>query len=148
MLLEDIEDGLYRYRAVCKVVIDGDTLKLDIDLGIRTHNIQNVRLLGINTPEICGRAKNDKDYEKGLAAGEEVARLLKPEGLGRYLKRHVSPDIYAGEPTPLWIRTKKDKVGRYGRFLADVWFWREEDATVVSLKKHLLDKGLAYEVIT
>lgn len=147
VVTEDIEKGLYWYRAVCLVVIDGDTLKLDIDLGLRTRSTQKIRLLGINTPEIHGVEKSGKDFEKGLAAAEEVARLLKPNGLGRGLSKYISSEVYEGEPTPLWVRTQKDKAGKYGRFLGDVWFRGEEEDSVVSLKKHLLEKDLAYEIV-
>ncbi len=45
---------LYRYATRLVRVVDGDTIVLDIDLGFHVHNIQTVRLFGVNTPETRG----------------------------------------------------------------------------------------------
>ncbi len=45
---------MYRYAAIPVRVVDGDTIVLNIDLGFHIHNIQFVRLYGVNTPEIRG----------------------------------------------------------------------------------------------
>jgi micrococcal nuclease len=78
-------------------VIDGDTLILDIDLGMRIHTQQVVRLLGVNTPEIVGESR-----AAGLAAKEWVELEL---------ARHDK----------LLIETHLDKNDKYGRLLATVW---------------------------
>lgn len=44
----------YHYNIKSYRVIDGDTIEVDLDLGFRiTHNV-NVRINGINTPEVRG----------------------------------------------------------------------------------------------
>lgn len=43
---------LYNYKATVVRVIDGDTVKLRLDLGFRLFWIVNCRLAGINAPEL------------------------------------------------------------------------------------------------
>ena len=73
-------------------VVDGDSLHLAIDLGLRTHAVALVRLFGLNAPEMSGERKIEgqaaKDWltqriatHKGL-----TARIYKdPEKYGRWL---------------------------------------------------------------
>ena len=42
---------VYVYRAKLLRVIDGDTYELDVDLGMRVHTHQHIRLRDVNTPE-------------------------------------------------------------------------------------------------
>jgi len=65
---------MYEYRAKVIRVIDGDTLKVDIDLGFTLHIQQTVRLYGINCPET--RTKDVKEKEKGLMAKYWIEQLL------------------------------------------------------------------------
>jgi len=46
--------NLYNYRARPVRVIDGDTVVLDIDLGLHVHLVVACRLWGINAPEMKG----------------------------------------------------------------------------------------------
>lgn len=77
----------YEYRAAVVRVIDGDTLKLDIDLGFSMwlRNI-SVRILGINTRELSDPG--------GQAAAAHLAGLL-PAG-AVVTARTVKPDKYGG----------------------------------------------------
>ena len=106
---------MYEYRAYVRKVYDGDTITVDIDLGfgIVIHN-QKIRLLRINTPEIRG-----PERESGLK----------------------SRDALRGKIANKWIRlqTKKDKKGKYGRWLGEVWI----DNT--NINDWLLTEGLAEE---
>ena len=145
MLMEDLEDGLYRYRATCWKVVDGDTLDLDIDMGLRLFSRQRVRLLGLNAAEIYGVKEETKEFSKALDAVRELVRLLKPKRLGHGLERHISPYLLEGEATHLWVETIKDKTGKYGRFLVNVWVWWNDE--VLFLNKHLIDEGFAEKVI-
>lgn len=42
---------MFQYTAKIISVLDGDTLKMDIDLGFRAHIFETVRLARIDTPE-------------------------------------------------------------------------------------------------
>jgi micrococcal nuclease len=143
--MEDLEEGLYRYRATCWKVVDGDTVDLDIDMGLRVFSRQRMRLLGLDAPEIYGVKEETEEFGKALDATRELVRLLKPNHLGHGLDRHISPYLLEGKPTHLWVETVKDKTGKYGRFLVNVWVWWKDE--VLFLNKHLIDKGFAKKVI-
>jgi hypothetical protein len=42
---------MWTYRAAVIAVIDGDTLRLEIDLGFHVHTQQDIRLLAVSAPE-------------------------------------------------------------------------------------------------
>ena len=85
---------MYHYRAIYRSNYDGDTLRLDIDLGfgVWVRN-QVVRLHGIDSPEL-----RRPTLEEGRAAKEVLQYLCQEYG---YLE----------------LKTVKDKKGKYGRWL-------------------------------
>lgn len=98
---------MYEYAAQVVEVVDGDTIKLDVDLGFSIRQKMTLRLYGIDTPEVVGASK-----AAGLAAKDFLRRLLADGVQG--------PD---GWPIcPVWkrvtIKTFKDKGDKYGRLLA------------------------------
>jgi len=119
-----MNDKLYWYRARLLRVVDGDTLDLEIDLGLKIFVRERIRLFGIDTPEIFGIKKESEEYQRGMAAKEFVEELLKDKAI--------------------WIKTYKDKTGKFGRYLADVHI-QDEEGRHVSVAKRLLDEGLANE---
>ena len=84
---------MFEYAAQLIKVIDGDTLRLNIDLGMRVHVIETVRLLRIDAPEL------------GTVEGQ-IARAF------------VVKELTA-VPTLRIITTKPEK---YGRWLAEVFY--------------------------
>ena len=88
---------MYEYRCKITKVVDGDTVKCDIDLGfgIRQHN-ETVRLMGIDTPESRTSDKDEKPYgllsKKKLIEQIEKAEVIK-------------------------IVTTRDEKGKFGRIL-------------------------------
>lgn len=121
MTPEILENHLFTYRCVCRRVVDGDTLDLDIDLGLFVHSHERVRLFGIDTPETYGVKKDSEEYAAGMKAKGAVANLV------------LSKE--------LWVETHKDKTGKYGRFLATIWV--KTDDGVLNLNEHLVKEGLA-----
>jgi micrococcal nuclease len=114
---------MYEYTARCVYVVDGDTFDFDVDLGFRiAHNIR-VRLAGpdSDTPEL--RSKNAAERKHA-----QEAKLFCQQAL---LMGWTQSDNDDGslEPPPegtvvpplVRIRTFKDKTGKYGRYLAEVW---------------------------
>lgn len=84
----------YCYDAYVVRVIDGDTLVVDIDLGLRVWaRGQHVRLLGIDMPE--------RVTTLGILATSQLGDL-----------------VYA---RTVLLRTVKDRDDKYGRLLATVW---------------------------
>ncbi len=88
---------MYEYRAFVRKVYDGDTVTVDIDLGFDVMlKSQKIRLLGINAPEVRGSQR--------------------PEGL-------KSRDALREKIGSKWvsIKTQKDKKGKFGRWLGEIW---------------------------
>lgn len=112
------EPDLYTYRAVIVSVYDGDTVRADIDLGCNIW-IRNepLRLYGINAPEVRGESRAD-----GLKVRDYLAEFI------------------AGKP--VFIRTYKDKKGKYGRWLAEI-FLETTAAELVNVNTWLVVNGYA-----
>ena len=94
---------MYQYKAVIRKVVDGDTIEIDIDLGISTWiHMEKVRLYGIDTPEVYGVKKGSPEWELGNKASEFVKMYLK-------------------ENDEVIVETYKDRKEKYGRYLALVF---------------------------
>ncbi len=112
-----MQDKLYFYKAHVNSVYDGDTCRLDIDLGLHTWvRDERVRLYRINAPELRG-----DERERGLAARDYLRGLI----LGK--------DVL--------IETYKDKKGKYGRYLVDIWL--EQDGRFDNVNDLLVQAGHA-----
>lgn len=105
---------LYQYQAKILKVIDGDTLKVEFDLGFHIKFSETVRLFGINAPELHGI-----DKDNGIKSKLRVEQLL-PVG------------------TMVEIETIKDEKEKYGRYLAKIHL---ADGTI--LNERLINEGLA-----
>ena len=94
---------MYQYKAFIKNVVDGDTLEIDIDLGLYVwiHG-EKIRLYGINTPEVFGVKKDSAEWKLGNKASVFVKQVLK-------------------EKDEIIVETVKDKREKYGRYLAVVY---------------------------
>lgn len=104
---------MYEYRAHVVKVYDGDTVTVDIDLGfgIFLHK-QKIRLEGLNTPEVRGESKLE-----GIISRDALR------------ERIFDKDII--------IKTKKDKKGKYGRWIATIFFGGED------INQWLINEGYA-----
>ena len=120
-----MDDKLYWYKAEVMRIVDGDTIKLRVDLGLDSSRRITLRLYGINTPEIRGVPKDSEEYERGMKAKVFVEERL----VGKNL----------------WVHAYRDRTGKYGRYLADVLF-QDDDGKHVSITKLLLEDGLGEEV--
>ena len=87
---------MYQYKATVTKVYDGDTITVDIDLGLKVWlRGETIRLFGINAPEVRG-----EERAKGLEARDYLRELI----LGKEIT----------------IVTFKDKKGKYGRWIGKV----------------------------
>lgn len=106
----------FTYRAVVLSIYDGDTMTVDIDLGLGIwQHGQKLRLYGIDTPELRG-----PERPEGLAVRDEVRRLV-PVG------------------SEIMLQTLKDKTGKFGRWLGIIW----SPNLPISLNAHLIRAGMA-----
>ena len=115
--------ALYVRRAKIVRLVDGDTVDVDIDLGMAITTRQRLRLFGINTPEVRGPEK-----ASGHAATQHLADLLVE------FRHEGEWDIV--------VQTYKDKKGKYGRYLADL-IGVEEDGNPVNLNERMVTDGHA-----
>ncbi len=113
-----MNEHLYHYRAEVVSVYDGDTCTLDIDLGLGIWTRgEKVRLSRINAPEVRG--------------------VERPQGL---LARDWLRDRIDGRE--IWIQTIKDKKGKYGRYIAEIWI-EDESGVFVNISDELVNTGHA-----
>lgn len=121
---------LYTYKAYLERVVDGDTIRVILDLGFETQHREILRLSGINAPE------------NKTAAGKRSTQALKK--------------ILEGVP---FLIIKTNGIDMYGRYIADVFLGltqdetkdgnsKEEDAQKIAdegiyLSQKILDLGLA-----
>ena len=103
----------YTYRASVLRIIDGDTVEAALDCGLSVHVVEKLRLAGINAPEMRGATRPD-----GEAAAAFLAEL-----------------VGDGE---IFVRTIKDRRGKYGRYLAVLL-----DRTGRDLNQAMVDAGHA-----
>jgi len=106
---------MYEYKAVVTKVYDGDTITVNIELGFGIFfNKQKLRLAYIDAPEVRG-----EEREQGLVSRDRVRELI----MGKEIK----------------IKTYKDSKGKYGRWIAEVFYGDDE----VNLNEQLINEGLA-----
>jgi len=118
----ELQNKLYWYKALCERVVDGDTINFLFFVGMNVCVKERVRLYGIDTPEIYGVKKESEEYALGYKSSARVKELI--------------------DGKTVWVNTKKDKKGKYGRYLALVYF-EDENGELQSLTELLVKEGLA-----
>jgi micrococcal nuclease len=99
---------MYQYRADLVRVLDGDTIDVNIDLGLEVHTLTRIRLAGINAPEkSTPEGLNSKRFAETWFAENTVEGMLvletvkdRREKFGRYLA-YVHPYTTLGLPASL-----------------------------------------------
>lgn len=123
---------MYEYNARCIRVVDGDTYDFEVDLGFNIRHTIRVRLAFCDTPELRAATAAEKEHARSAKKFCHLALLADPE---RPTKR-------------VRIRTMKDKKGKYGRYIAEVWLLKDEtddagiELVAESLGDLLAEKGL------
>lgn len=108
---------LYHYKAFISAAYDGDTVTADIDLGLKTVvKGEKLRLHRINAPEVRGPERSEglksRDWLRDRIVGKTVL-----------------------------IETFKDKKGKYGRYIAEIWL--PENGGCTNINDELVEKGFA-----
>tara|TARA_A100001391_G_scaffold159234_1_gene117788 strand:+ start:26 stop:469 length:444 start_codon:yes stop_codon:yes gene_type:complete len=114
---------MYTYKSKVLSVYDGDSCRVDLDLGMGVwlHN-QAIRLYGLDTCEIRGGTVETK-------------------ALGNLAKNYLQNELPEGSTALL--RTYIDKRGKFGRVLASIYKQEGDGFQTKSLNKSLLDMRLA-----
>ncbi|GAB4372205.1 MAG: hypothetical protein Kow0042_15410 [Calditrichia bacterium] len=112
-----MKNHLYYYLANVIDVYDGDTIRVDVDLGMKTWvKNERIRLARINAPELRG-----EEREKGLISRDFLrSQILNKE---------------------VMLETFKDKEGKYGRYLAEVWV--ESNGEWINVNDMMVSEGMA-----
>lgn len=116
MLLNN--DYLYHYKAKVISVYDGDTIRVEIDLGFgfkwcgSDGKGVSVRLAELNAPEVKGEERDaglvSRDFLRSLILGKDIT-----------------------------LKTIKDASGKYGRYLGIIFL---ED---ININERLIQEGMA-----
>lgn len=111
-------DHLYFYKGVITGVYDGDTVTASFDLGMRIkRDGLKLRLYGIDAPELRGntldKARKSRDFLRSTVLNRSVL-----------------------------IQTIRDKKGKYGRYLANIWI-ESSDGSWCSVNNLMVSEGHA-----
>ncbi|NOX19506.1 MAG: thermonuclease family protein [Chlorobi bacterium] len=110
--------SLYHYKAFVVSVYDGDTVTVDIDLGLHvTLKKEKIRLARINAPELRG-----EEHDEGIKSRDFLRSLV------------IEKNIF--------LETIKDRKGKYGRYLGELWA-QDEDEKYFNVNDELVKKGFA-----
>jgi len=125
MKRHDIEQKLYWYSVQINFIYDGDSItayELDFGFGFKKtvgRGEGGIRFYGINTPEL------------NTSEGILVRDYIKPI-----------------EGQKVFVRSHRDKSGKYGRYLFELfvpetYFGGMDPNNYINLNHHLLEKGMA-----
>ena len=108
---------MYEYKAIVASIYDGDTIRVNIDLGFNTWmNNESIRLYGIDAPELRG-----VERAEGLITRDELIKLI-PIG------------------STITLKTIKDSKEKYGRYLGIIL-----SENGINVNDYLLTNQLANE---
>ncbi len=111
--------ALYHYRGELVRALDGDTIEVNVSLGMHLYHIMHLRIAGINAPEVRG-----DELGAGVIAALALTDLLKDR--------------------QLYIRTHKD--GRsFARFVGDV-FVSDDTGELIDVAARMVVDGYAVRV--
>ena len=111
---------MFTYNVTINRIVDGDTAKVDIDLGFGiVYSNQTIRFWGIDTPESRTRDLEEKYY-------------------GKLASQYVKDRLVVGEKYQM--RTEIDK-GKYGRILGEFFI------DGVSLNQQMIDENMAVKYL-
>ncbi len=109
------KNSLYHYQAVVISVYDGDTCRMDVDLGLGVwQKNEKIRLARINTPELRGN-----DREAGVKSRDALRELI--------LDKTVL------------LKTIRDRKGKYGRYIGEIFI--EFDGILQNVNDWLVENG-------
>ena len=110
---------MHEYKSKVTKIVDGDTIKCDIDLGFNiVLSNQTIRLYGIDTPESRTKDLEEKFY-------------------GNISKQFLND--YCPKGSYITLRTHLDKKGKFGRILGELI------VNKVNLNEQMIEENLAVE---
>ena len=113
--IDEVDRG-YGWPAKVIRVIDGDTVEVMLDRGMKDYSQRTIRLYGINAPE--SRTRNLEEKVRGKAATAFLEELL---------------ECSQGE---IWVQSHEWQ-GNFGRLIGTLWVGD------MNVNKWMVDMGLA-----
>ena len=112
--------ALYCYRGKVARVVDGDTVVIEFDYGMRLRKEESVRIAGLDTPEL--RRGTPEERARGALARDELSAWL-PEW------------------SEVYVVTHKD-AQNFNRYIADVYIPDGDDVIDVAavMRQWMLDQ--------
>jgi len=107
---------MYEYNATVEKIYDGDTITVTIQLGFGVFKTEKLRLKGIDAPELRG---DERPF--GLVSRDRLRELILGE--------------------EIIVKTFKDKKGKYGRYIADIYY--NSDNGIFCVNDWLVENKLA-----
>lgn len=102
-------EDIWYFPARVERIVDGDTIDLTFDLGMRIQaNRQRIRLYGVDTAETYGVDKDSDEYARGMEQKQFVIKWLEDAA-----QQAPAADF------PIRCYTLKG-AGKYGRWLCDI----------------------------
>jgi micrococcal nuclease len=112
---------IYRYKAKIERIIDGDTLTTTLFLPFDILKFETVRLARINAPEKRG--------------------IEKPEGL--ISEKALDDWLIALNNTESRVEIETTKKGKYGRYIAEIWYRLNPENPLLNLSDEMVSAGYA-----
>jgi len=114
--MSDISNNVYIYKGKVIEVVDGDTVKVDIDLGFNASIKVTSRVLNLDTPEFTKSSCLEEQYRGRLAISEAKDILL---------GKHI-----------ILISKKRKSTDSFGRYLFQIFYkqngiWKEYSVTMI-----------------
>jgi len=114
-------DHKYLYHAKIDRIIDGDTIVVFLDLGLDLTSKQTLRLSRINAPE-----------KRGV---EKVYGLQSEKAIDEWKAILDCTDSH--------VEIETTKKGKYGRYIAEVWFRFKPENEMQNLSDYMVTAGFA-----
>lgn len=102
---------MFEYRSEILKVIDGHTVIARIDLGFHTFVVQQLRLHGMDAPEIHRSGLTPADRARGHASKAQLAAMIQ-------------------QYRPILVNTLKDVTGDYGGHYLALLYGKNADGPV------------------
>ena len=110
---------MYEYKCNVTRIVDGDTIDVYINVGFYTMMRKRLRFLELDTEEL-----RDSDSRRRELAKEAKARV----------------EELLMNAEKIYVQTKMDATGKYGRLLAYVWYMND-DGVPINLNQQMMDEG-------
>lgn len=120
------------YQASLLNVIDGDTVDMNVNLGLGFFVNARIRFLGVDAPEIYGVKKTSEEYGKGFVAKQLVAQWFYESSAPYYLQAEHK-GIHGRWLGQIWAEIGESSLNDYmiaGGYSNGDWTWFSQEPLI------------------